>query len=52
MANCTDMKESDLYGCNSCGLELSVVKECTCEEGSEDACTKTLMCCDAEMVAK
>ena len=38
MANCCDMKEGDLYVCNSCGLELEVKKACGCKPGSADAC--------------
>jgi hypothetical protein len=49
MANCCDMKEGDLYICNTCGLELAVKKACACSSGSEDACSVPLMCCGKEM---
>ena len=52
MANCCDMKEGDLYLCNTCGLELEVKKPCTCSAGSEDACSVPLMCCGKEMEKK
>ena len=46
---CGDMKKGQIYVCEDCGMELEVIKECTC--GQEDACTCTpdqceLKCCD------
>jgi len=29
MANCTEMKEGDLFVCETCGLELQVIKACS-----------------------
>ena len=52
MANCCDMKEGDLYYCDTCGLELEVKKTCTCKAGLEDACSVPLSCCGKEMVLK
>jgi hypothetical protein len=52
MANCSEMKEGDLYHCDTCGLELAVKKTCTCKPGSEDACSVPLMCCGKEMNKK
>lgn len=52
MANCCDMKEGDLFLCDTCGLELAVKKACACSSGSEDACSVPLMCCGKEMVIK
>lgn len=53
MANCSTMKEGDLYVCETCGLELEVKKACTCNDGSEDqCCTVPLQCCNEEMVKK
>jgi hypothetical protein len=52
MANCGDMKEGDLYQCNTCGLELAVKKACSCSTGSEDACSVDLQCCGKEMTKK
>ena len=49
MANCSNMKEGDLYRCETCGLELKVVKPCSCSPGAEDACNVPLMCCGKEM---
>ena len=50
MANCAEMKEGDLYKCESCGLELKVTKTCSCGSGSGDACSVPLQCCGKEMV--
>ncbi|MCF8052881.1 MAG: class I SAM-dependent methyltransferase [Desulfobacterales bacterium] len=52
MANCGDMKEGNLYRCETCGLELEVKKTCTCTTGSESACSVPLMCCGQEMTPK
>ena len=52
MANCGDMKEGDLYVCETCGLELTVSKTCVCSSGSADACSVPLMCCGKEMAKK
>jgi hypothetical protein len=52
MANCCDMKEGDLFFCDTCGLELAVKKACACSTGSEDACSVPLMCCGKEMAIK
>jgi hypothetical protein len=49
MANCGDMKEGDLYYCESCGLELRVTKTCSCGSGGADACSVPLQCCGKEM---
>jgi len=50
MANCCNMTEGELYVCQSCGLELKVIKTCACVAGSEEACSVPLMCCGKEMV--
>ena len=52
MANCCEMKEGDLFFCDACGLELEVRKACTCQSGSEDACSVPLSCCGKEMTLK
>jgi hypothetical protein len=51
MANCADMKEGDVYVCNSCGLELTVSKACSCGSG-ETTCSVPLQCCGKDMVKK
>ncbi len=52
MANCCDMKEGDLFYCDTCGLELEVKKTCTCQPGADDCCTVPLSCCGKEMALK
>jgi hypothetical protein len=52
MANCSEMKEGDVYVCNSCGLELQVSKSCSCSPGEAGACSVPLQCCGKEMVKK
>ena len=52
MANYCNMKEGDLYYCNTRGLELAVKKACSCAAGSENACSVPLTCCGKEMVKK
>ena len=52
MANCGDMKEGDLYKCDSCGLELQVTSACSCGSESEDACSVPLQCCGKDMGKK
>ena len=49
MANCGDMKEGDVYKCESCGLELQVTKTCSCGSGDEDTCSVPLQCCGKDM---
>ena len=52
MANCADMKEGDLFVCESCGLELTVNKACSCGSGGEGECAVPLQCCGKDMVKK
>ena len=52
MANCTEMKEGDLFVCETCGLELQVIKACSCIAGEEISCTVPLQCCGKDMVKK
>ena len=52
MANCYDMKEGDVYSCDTCGLEVQVVQSCTCAEGGEDACSLPMQCCGEAMKRK
>lgn len=50
MANCSEMKEGDLYVCKTCGLELKVSKACSCGSASGHACSVPLQCCGQDMV--
>jgi hypothetical protein len=52
MADCADMKQGDVFLCESCGLELQVTKTCSCSAGEEGACSVPLQCCGKEMVKK
>jgi len=52
MANCADMKEGDVYTCDSCGLELKVTNTCSCGTGEEGACSVPLQCCGKDMAKK
>jgi len=53
MANCSEMREGDVFVCEKCGLELRVNKTCKC--GGADGTNKhsvPLQCCAQEMVKK
>lgn len=52
MANCAEMIEGDFFICEKCGLELQVVKTCSCTVGEEVSCTVPLQCCGTDMVKK
>jgi hypothetical protein len=52
MADCATMKEGNLFTCETCGLELQVVKTCSCTVGEEVSCTVPLQCCGKDMVKK
>lgn len=52
MVVCSQMKEGDRMVCESCGLELQVVKSCSCSAGEEGACEVPLQCCGRDMVQK
>ncbi|MFT5727472.1 MAG: hypothetical protein ACI8PB_001607 [Desulforhopalus sp.] len=51
MANCSEMKEGEIFVCEKCGLELRVHKTCRCggADGT-DKCSVPLQCCGQEMV--
>jgi hypothetical protein len=52
MPNCVEMKEGDIFVCETCGLELKVIKSCACIAGDEVSCTVPLQCCGKEMKKK
>jgi hypothetical protein len=52
MADCANMKEGDVYKCETCGLELEVTRACSCTAGAEVSCTVPLQCCGKDMVKK
>lgn len=52
MANCSEMKEGDVYECKTCGLELTVSKPCSCRSDSPQGCSVPLTCCGKAMTRK
>jgi len=52
MANCIEMEEGDIYICEICGLELQVIRSCSCIVGEEVSCTVPLQCCSKDMIKK
>lgn len=52
MANCSEMKEGEIYVCEKCGLELRVHKTCKCGAAGTDKCSVPLQCCGQAMVKK
>jgi len=52
MASCVEMKKGDIYKCETCGLELKVMKSCACVAGEEVSCTAQLQCCGKDMIKK
>lgn len=51
MANCSEMKEGEVFLCEKCGLELRVDKPCRCDAHG-GGCTVPLQCCGQEMIKK
>jgi len=47
---CSQMKLGQVYVCSDCGLELKVVRECSCTEDS-CACEDTT-CCGSDLALK
>ncbi len=52
MANCAEMKKDDIFVCKICGLEMQVIKPCSCVSGPAQTCTVPLKCCNQEMARK
>jgi len=59
MANCHEMRNGEVYGCEECGLELQVIKECkdVGTPAEECACHPvasacTFSCCGKDLVKK
>ena len=49
--HCHDMKKGLVYMCESCGLEIKVVKECT-DCCGDDVCGCNFSCCGKELKVK
>jgi hypothetical protein len=58
MPKCHDLKKNDVYICEDCGLELQVVKECRCDDSTQECACYTepnacvFSCCGEEMRKK
>lgn len=54
MVHCHDMNSGDIYYCQTCVLELKVMKECDscCEEDTCDITHCNFMCCGEELLLK
>ncbi len=58
MPKCHDLKKNEVYACEHCGLEMQVIKECTCDESTQDCACYTephacvFSCCGEEMKKK
>ena len=55
MLSCHDMKKDQVYVCESCGIELKVLKECKnagiAEDQHDHECCN-FVCCEKEMTLK
>ena len=52
MAVCSEMKAGEVYACESCGLELQVVKTCADEEEGACGCSEAITCCGKPLALK
>jgi len=52
MIKCAEMKEGDRFLCETCGLELKVMKSCNCGASEDIFCTVPLQCCGKDMVKR
>ncbi len=55
MASCHEMRTGEVYVCDTCGLEMQVMKECrdVGKPVSDCQCAPcTIVCCGEEMRAK
>jgi len=51
---CVDLKSDQVWVCETCGLEIKIVKECDCSKGASKACEPSacLTCCDKPLKLK
>ncbi len=51
---CVDLKADQIWACETCGLEVKVVKECDCSREQSGACKPNdcLTCCDKPLKLK
>jgi hypothetical protein len=55
MSCCLDFKEGQIWACETCGLEIKVVKKCDCAETSNTKVCEPnlcLTCCDKPLKLK
>lgn len=57
MTTCCDMKLNEVYVCKSCGLELTVSKECKPQHPEKSCCHPTesechISCCGKDLTKK
>lgn len=56
MSHCTELKVDQVWVCPACGLEIKVVKQCTCSDdpSSANACSDdcVLKCCGEPLKLK
>jgi hypothetical protein len=50
MAHCHEMKSGETYVCQSCGLELQVMK--SCGDTGSCSCGEPVMCCGKPLARK
>ncbi|NLN97078.1 MAG: hypothetical protein GX127_01565 [Eubacteriaceae bacterium] len=52
MVACNDMKKGEVYACETCGLELEVLKECDCPDDHCEPKTASGECCEFDCCGK
>ena len=57
MAVCHEMKPDEIYECQTCGLEIRVIRSCIEEEEYDGgsgmcSCTEPLTCCGQPLVLR
>jgi hypothetical protein len=52
MASCSELKAGEIYVCESCNLEIQVLRSCADSDEGACACAESLMCCGEQLVLK
>jgi hypothetical protein len=54
MSCCTELKLNQVWVCETCGLEIKIVKECDCLTEGAEACKPSacLTCCEKPLKMK
>ncbi len=50
--HCHDMKKGQVYACETCGLEIKILSECTECCNDEDQCGCSFTCCGDDLTLK